>query len=173
MKSQMKKLYTYGGCIKKNPSIIGGTWAYCLVDANENLLYEDSGVLTPSKVGGPVTNNQTELYAVIRGLQTIQRDMIVHILSDSEITLGRIFKSYSMENIPDWMIEQLDDEKSRLYLFKDFKHTLLSGHPTKSQLETGIGKRGHPTSKWNKRADYLCRLAGDEYLKWDATWILS
>lgn len=172
MKSQMKKLYTDGGVIRKNPSVIGGTWAYCLVDADDNLLYEDSGILATKFTGGKVTNNQTELLAVIKGLQTIQRDMVIHVLSDSEITLGRVFSGYSMENIPDWMAEQLDEERKRLTQFKKFKHTLLSGHPTKSQLEMGIGKRGHPTSIWNKRVDDLCRLAGENYMGWEATWIL-
>lgn len=157
-------LYTDGGVIKSNPSPFGGTWAYCLVGYRGNHLYEDCDYILANKLPSKrITNNQMELLAVIRGLQTIQRDMVIHICSDSEITLGRVFKNYSMENIPDWMIEQLDDEKKRLHNFKKFKYTLLSGHPTKAQLETGIGRRGHPVSYWNKHVDELCRKAAQDY----------
>ena len=167
MKIGSKKncLYTDGGVIQKNPSSIGGTWAYCMVKWDGTLLYEDYDVVRPSKFSaGVVTNNQTELLAVIRGLQTVHRDQVIHIYSDSEITLGRLFKGYAMENIPAWMVEELDAEIKRLHLFRKFKYTLLSGHPTKAQLETGIGKRGHPVSEWNKRADTLCNRVAQEHL---------
>lgn len=160
------RLYTDGGVIQKNPSTIGGTWAYCLVTSKGNMLYEDYDVERPERFNNKlVTNNQMELLAVIRGLQTIQRDMIIHVCSDSEITLGRVFKNYSMENIPDWMVNELDTEKRRLNQFKHFRCTLLSGHPTKSQLQAGVGRNGHLVSYWNKHVDELCKLASERYLE--------
>lgn len=162
---RVNRLYTDGGVIQKNPSPIGGTWAYCLVTIKGNLMYEDYDVERADRFNGKlVTNNQMELLAVIRGLQTLRRDMVVHICSDSEITLGRLFHGYAMENIPEWMLEELAQERSRLTQFKNFKYTLLSGHPTKSQLITGTGRNSHPVSQWNQRADSLCKLAGKEYI---------
>lgn len=163
-KDRVNRLYADGGVVLKNPSPLGGTWAYCMVTADGRLLYEDYDVVRANKFpAGVVTNNQMELLAVIRGLQTLRREMVVHVCSDSEITLGRLFKGYAMENIPEWMVNELNIERGRLHQFKDFKYTLISGHPTKLQLETGIGKHGHPTSEWNMRADELCHMAAEEY----------
>lgn len=162
--SKVNFLYTDGGVIQKNPSPIGGTWAYCVVSPDGDLLYEDYDVVPAKKLGGMATNNQMELLAIIRGLQTITRDSIVHMCSDSQVSLQRVFLGASMSNIPDWMVDALEIEKSRLALFKKFKYTLLAGHPTKAQLVDGFGKNHHPVSKWNVWVDGLCHKAADEYM---------
>lgn len=160
----MRYLYADGGVILKNPSTIGGTWAWCLVE-NDEIIYSDSGFILPDELGTDnVTNNQTELLAVLNAMINLHDEEIVEIRSDSKITLGRLFKNYAFNNIPDWMITRLDAEKSRLTNFRQFKYILLDGHPTQAHIAKGIGKRGHMTSKWNVWCDKECGRQAAKYL---------
>lgn len=153
----MKYLYTDGGVVLKNPSTIGGTWAWCLVEDNK-VIRQDSGYITPKQMRSPtVTNNQTELLAVVYGLADLEYNIVVEVRSDSEITLGRVFKNYSFNNIPTWMILKLKGEKTRLTNFRKFTYELMDGHPTQAQIEKGIGKKGHVTSHWNAWCDEECK----------------
>jgi len=167
----MSILYADGGVIQKNPSEIGGTWAYIIVDDDdETILYRDSGVVTRAEVGVPVTNNQMEFLALVRGLlgHTSLSAHLTEVRSDSNISLGRLFKGWSITNIPQWMI---DEWKTALKHYDTkvwtnclmMKHTLLDGHPTKSQLANGFGKRGHPVSKFNVLCDRMCNEEAQEY----------
>lgn len=164
----MLKLYADGGVIQRNPSSIGGTWAWCLVNDDE-LIQSDSGVIIPTDVvtfpGNLVTNNQTELFAVIQGLSQLPDDAIVEVRSDSEVTLGRVFKMYAFNNIPFWMKSSLQIEKKRLKNFSKFTYELMDGHPTKAQVISGFGKRGHVTSKWNVLCDKMCNEAAERFLQ--------
>jgi ribonuclease HI len=150
-------LYTDGGVILKNPSTIGGTWAWCLVDENDEMVLAHSGYITPEQARtDTITNNQTELFAVLNGLCNLEDDEVVEIRSDSAITLGRIFNGFSFNNVPDWMYKRLQAEKKRLINFKKFTYELMDGHPTKEQVERGTGRKGHMTSKWNVWCDQEC-----------------
>ena len=146
-------LYTDGGCAGKNPSTIGGTWGWALVDHEDNLKKFDSGYVLPNLVGGDVTNNQMEYYAVLKGLEDLPNDSSVIVYSDSLITLGRMFQGWKNKNIPKEWIERLNTQKKRVNILA-YRH--LDGHPTKKQLEEGKGKRGNLVSKWNVMADKLC-----------------
>lgn len=160
----MKYLYTNGGVILKNPSTIGGTYAWCIVE-NGEIVDRGSGYITPESMYlDVVTNNQAELYAVLRGLAAICDNEIVEIRSDSEITLGRIFKNYSFNNIPEFMTCLLKAEKNRLKNFRQFKYTLMDGHPTQAQVDKGFGKQGHVTSKFNVWCDKECGRQAAKYL---------
>lgn len=161
----MKYLYADGGVILKNPSTIGGTWAWCLVD-NEKILKHGSGYIVPDTMEtSTVTNNQTELLAVLKGFGELVDDDVIELRSDSEITLGRVFKNYSFNNIPHWMISDLKYEKLRLKNFQQFRYTLMDGHPTQAQIDKGLGKRGHITSKWNVWCDKECGRQARLYLE--------
>lgn len=160
----MRKLYADGGVVAKNPSPIGGTWAWCLVQGDV-LLSRDGGFISIFDMGyDVVTNNQTELLAVIKGLEFLPDDLDqLEICSDSNITLGRIFKNFTFNNIPGWMERDLREHKKRLINFHKFTYTLIDGHPTVAQLESGFGKRGHPTSRWNVLADNMCNRIASKY----------
>lgn len=169
----MSILYADGGVIQKNPSEIGGTWAYVIVDDDdETVLYQDSGIVTADEAGTPVTNNQMEFLALIRGLSgnlTVSQTLR-EVRSDSKISLGRLFSGWSITNIPQWMI---DEWKAVLKHYDTkvwsnclmMKHTLLDGHPTDGQLEKGTGKRGHPVSKWNVMCDRMCNEEKENYFE--------
>ena len=161
----MLTLYTDGGVIRKNPSPIGGTYAWILLDGG-SVMDKGFGTISPDRMGTLfVTNNQTELYAVLKGLDAVYKDEVIKICSDSQITLGRLFEGYAFNNIPKWMKDDLVKEQNRLSRFFDFSYELLDGHPTKAQIKSGTGKRGHPTSEWNVWCDKKCNEAARIYLE--------
>jgi ribonuclease HI len=163
------QLYADGGVIDKNPSPIGGTWAWILVDSrNDQVLDRNYGVIIhtetiPMSEDGTVTNNQTELFALLQGLSKLPIDALVEVRSDSNVSLGRLFRGWQFSNIPWWMKTSLDMQISRLVNWNQFTYTLMDGHPTALQLRSGFGKRRNVTSKWNVACDALCHLAADEY----------
>lgn len=151
-------LYTDGGCIGRNPSSLGGTWAWCLVDENGKLLEHESGIVEPSNIGLlTVTNNLTELLAAVKGLSVMPAKWSGIIYTDSLVTLRRITKSQKFNGIPNWLRkETLDLRKNR-----QWKVILVGGHPSKADLIRGKRKKnGLIVSQWNVFCDKECnRLA--------------
>lgn len=145
----MIDLYTDGGVIIKNPSKIGGTYAWALVEPNrDRLLSFGSGIFTPKWMDKKeVTNNHTELVAALYGVREAKDRgiQITRWYSDSEVTLGRISKGWALKNVPEWMVCLLQD------------------------LRPGFGIQcihvdGHQGNQWNEFCDLLCQRAGEEYL---------
>lgn len=160
----MDELYCDGGVINVNPSPIGGTWAYRIV-CNGVVAAEQSGVITPAEAGTPnITNNFTEMLALVRGLQhlTVLPKWTGTIYSDSQITLGRAFMGWKWTGIPKWLYEEFGHAVKGLHNWERIRCVLLSGHPTKAQLQLGTGKGGRPVSIHNVACDRLC---GDEARK--------
>jgi len=140
-------LYTDGGVIFRNPSIYGGTYAFILVDEGQEV-YSKSGVWRPKNMGTPtVTNNQMELLAVLFGLEYAKSRnyRLSKIVSDSKITLGRLFQGWRLKNIPEWMIEMKESFSLRGV--------------------RGEFVRGHNGNKWNEMADQLCEQEAVRFLK--------
>lgn len=174
-------LFCDGGCIRKNPSPIGGSWAFVVVDSEGCLLREHSGVIDAKLlgVGGYCTNNVSELYALCYGILDLPAvwwtDAIVDIYSDSECTLGRIFLHQSLNGVPPWLVTMVRNVREHLKKLR-FTYTLVAGHPNRAELELGktIERRnkqgkitqigGVPVSKWNCFCDSLCTAAGEVYL---------
>lgn len=156
-------LYCDGGVIGSNPSSIGGTYAWLMV-GEDGQTRGKANVLTVEKNGGPVTNNQTEMLAVLRGLEHCPSDWTGTIYSDSAVTLGRIFSGWKWNNIPEWMHLLFREQRQRLTNWEHIKHVQLDGHPTRAQLVSGVGKRGNPVSEHNVWCDKACRWAGEEWL---------
>lgn len=162
--SSDQRLYTDGGVIKKNPSEIGGTWAARYVVCGE-VKKELSGTITPKAAGLPtITNNLTEMLALLRDLEMLPETFNGYILSDSQITLGRTFQGWKWSNIPNWMhaIYQVQRQRLRWNLITP---VLLAGHPTKEQLEKGIGKHGYPVSEHNVWCDKACGAEAEKFLQ--------
>jgi ribonuclease HI len=139
-------LYADGGVIGHNPSKIGGTWAFVIVDEKGKVLHKDAGVYVPEEMGtSTVTNNQTELVAILLGMQwaNARRIKIKTVFSDSQITLGRMFQGWSLKNIPDWMIDLKDS---------------LSVRGVRGQFI-----KGHNGDKFNEMCDRMCEQQANEY----------
>jgi ribonuclease HI len=156
-------LYCDGGVIGSNPSGIGGTYAWLMV-GEDGQTRGKANVLTVEKNGGPVTNNQTEMLALLRGLEHCPDDWVGCVYSDSAVTLGRIFLGWKWNNIPQFMHLLFQEQRRRLESWGRITHVQLDGHPTKAQLVSGVGKRGNPVSEHNVWCDHACTDAGAAYL---------
>jgi ribonuclease HI len=150
------QLYVDGGVIGHNPSALGGTWAARLLHEGE-IVWGISGTITPEDARvEKVTNNLTEMLALVKGLQCLPWDWRGTVFSDSQITLGRAFEGWKWKNIPPWLYGEFGNQAARLVHWSQIHYALLDGHPTKKQLEAGIGKRGGPVSIHNQWCDQAC-----------------
>ena len=155
-------LYCDGGCICKNPSPYGGTWAYVLTDERDEPLSEASGLILTEEIGFPVTNNLSEFIALVKALEAVPPLWAGRVCSDSNVTLGRFFKGWKITGIPEEWVRR--GEKARLRIdLERCRLVLIDGHPTGAHLSAGTGKRGHLVSRHNVRCDYLCRTRSIEY----------
>lgn len=152
-------LYADGGVIGVNPSPLGGTWAWCTVDADGARVRWDAGVLTPAAVGGAVTNNTTELLALVNGLEALPAGWVGAVYSDSWVSLQRVFLGAKLNNVPVWLVDRLQAIQ-RGGALAAMRYVLLDGHPTKAQLAAGVGKRGNPVSEHNVWCDLMCQQLG-------------
>jgi ribonuclease HI len=157
----MNALYVDGGVIGKNPSEIGGTWAARLV-VDGQVTRESSGVITPTEAELlAITNNLTEMLALVEGLEMLPFGWQGTIYSDSMVTLGRAFLGWKWHNVPLWLQREYWQARERLMHWDELTFVLLDGHPTKAQLAAGVGKRGHPVSEHNVWCDHACQQVGE------------
>lgn len=159
-------VYTDGGLIHANPSPIGGTWAACHVDADDQLVWSASGLIL-AEAGDPdlalVTNNQAEFRAMLAGLDALPDGWSGTVYADSAVTLARFSRpeTAGLKGIPlDWR-RRMALVLSRL---GRLGFVLLDGHPSRAQLAAGVGKRGNPVSRWNVYVDRLCTETARGYL---------
>jgi hypothetical protein len=153
-------VYADGGLIASNPSPIAGMWAFCHVDAENWRVHEESGVLVPQEVGGPVTNHHSEVLAMLFGLEALPDGWSGQACSDSKNALRLFFHEGSLRAIPDAWRPRVGAVLRRLGRIEPVH---LDGHPTRAQLAAGIGKRGNPVSEHNVRVDALCSQEGRRY----------
>ncbi len=166
MSEPINRLYVDGGVIQHNPSSQGGTWAFLLLNMNV-VEKAQSGMITPQQAGLPaITNNLTEMLAMLKGLAALPASWKGTVYSDSQVTLGRIFQGWKWTNIPRWMHLVFQAQTMRLAWWPGgFQYVLLDGHPTKAQLAAGIGKRGHPVSEYNVLCDQWCQGEAQKFLE--------
>lgn len=154
-------VYADGGVIRINPSPFGGTYAACHVATDGTHLWEASGVVLPVEVGGPVTNNQTEFYAALIGLEALmETDRKIALCSDSHVTLIRFTASAPCRNIPEDWVRRMDE----VILRNKILAIQLDGHPTQKHLASGFGSRGNRVSRHNVWCDLACAVAGRDYM---------
>jgi ribonuclease HI len=153
--------YCDGGLIGKNPSPIGGTWAFCLVERDQRTL-SMSGLLLPTDIGQPVTNNVTELYAAVRALAHLPDGWNGTVYTDSLITLRRLLhpRRAAMNGVPSPLVDELCEHSGRM---GTYQVVLLRGHPTKKELKVGFADRGGPVSVHNVHCDALCSQEAERY----------
>jgi ribonuclease HI len=161
------QLFTDGGIAGANTrgKVKAGTWACCLVKGVE-VLKTWSGVVLPEDYPDcEISNNVTELMALVQGLTLLPWDWRGTIWSDSKITLGRVFLGWHVTNIPGDLLNSLENQKARLVHWDQIHYGLVDGHPTQDQLSSGFGKRGHPVSKFNAMCDRACKRQSDVFLR--------
>lgn len=147
-------LYTDGGVVLRNPSAVGGTWAWTAVDANDERVYRAGGFVS-AKPGRLITNNHMEQIALVLALEAMPQGWSGTVCSDSKIALGRVFEGWAGRNLPNNVAKRTAFAVARLGVIQT---VLLQGHPTKLDLERGIGARsGRPVSKHNVWCDKECQ----------------
>jgi ribonuclease HI len=156
-------LYVDGGVIGSNPSTLGGTFACRLIMGGDVVVCEHSGSFAPSEGMCPVSNNHSELMAMLEGLKILPWNWRGTIWSDSKVTLLRTFCQGAMNNVPQWMVDSLCNQQARLVHWNQIFYGLLAGHPTKAHLQSGIGHNGHPCSKHNLWCDTQCGKEAQEF----------
>lgn len=165
------EIYADGGVIGKNPSALGGVWAWCHVVGGEKVR-QDSGLVRPEMFQAvTVTNNLTEFLSLLYAVESLEDDWNeLQICSDSSLTLSRFQDPWhaGMAGIP-------QDLQRRACLWKGstmvrelsarIGYTLLKGHPTKAELACGTAKDGRPVSHWNMWCDAECNRVKDTLFK--------
>jgi len=151
-----KYLFVDGGVVSRNPSTIGGTMAWRHI-VNRQVTAQGTAIITPADAELPaITNNLTEMLALVIGFEELPGDWIGTVCSDSQVTLGRAFMGWRWKNVPMWLVHRFQEQRARLVHYEQIKFILLDGHPTKAQLLSGVGKRGHPVSEHNVWCDEAC-----------------
>lgn len=152
------KIYSDGGCILKNPSVYGGTWA-CLAVKDEKIIWMKSGFITPADIFLPaVTNNYVELLAAVIGLLYVEDKADWY--TDSQVTLRRLTNSKSWAGIPGWLKGDAIHCRGKIN-----NAYLLGGHPTIEELKNGRSREGYPVSIFNKMCDLECTRLSKEYVE--------
>lgn len=187
------RVYADGGVLHKNPSPVGGTWAYVLLDGGGTVLEEAVGLVVPGLTGSHprppavdgvgvhvgawpgdvVTNNQTETLALVNAIAVLPDGWAGVLCTDSEVAHGRVLWGWNLtggHGLPPAVIQHLYRQRARLGRMTG---QLLAGHPSRAELRAGqkvkLNRRTNkmqpfPVSKWNVRCDTLCDLAADAYL---------
>lgn len=156
------RVFADGGLIGSNPCPEGGVYAFVHLQEGR-ILRETKGIVTAVMAGlTSVTNSYTELLAAVLALEAVPDEVVrVQLFTDNFATVCRLRNQRpAFVNIPSDLTQRTWAVRARV---KHLTVTLLDGHPTKKQLETGIGKRGNPVSKYNVLCDELCRQAKDLY----------
>jgi len=160
----MNAMYCDGGVISRNPSPIGGTFAYKILQDNQ-VIRQNGGVLVPDRETPLITNNITEMLALVRGLGDLPDDWFGTIYSDSQVTLGRVFLSWKWTNVPAWLRKEFAFNRGRMHNWEKITWVLLAGHPTRAQLLAGVGHHGYPVSEHNVWCDKECGRMAEAVLE--------
>jgi len=150
-----------------NPSLIGFTWAWLLLDPDDSELARDSGFwLCPIEVDGviwPAKSDMAEFWSVTAGLESLPDGFRAEILTDNLLTIKRMFWEWPTRSIPPSWVKRSALARQRLGRLWD---THLNGHPTKEQLARGTGHSGALVSVHNVTVDRLCNEA--KLAAWEA-----
>lgn len=145
-------LYADGGVILKNPSPVGGPWAWCGVDENNKRVIARVGFISNHENGKPVTNNLTETIAILQAIEAMEQGWSGVIYSDSQIAVNRVM-SWGENGVPYSMRGRLMAAKARL---GRLRCVLVKGHPTRKELSVGRSSSGALVSEHNVWCDLAC-----------------
>lgn len=167
------RLYTDGGVAGKNPSPVGGSWAAIFAGGflgDQHITI--SGAVVPSDLGATyqvVTNNNTELIAIVRGLKHMvgftketrfETRKPIHVYTDSRIAQGWMTGEYSTRMVPASVLKEMEEVAwllSRIEVRVEYH--LLAGHPTRQEIADGFKMKNgtkYPVAKENTDCDSEC-----------------
>lgn len=157
------KIYTDGGCrgnSTRNMNNIGA-YAYIVLDS------KDSTIETKSEAFNNTTNNQMELLAVIKALESI-KDIYnhnIHIYSDSKYVCDAInskwIDSWLKNN---WINSKKEPVKNKeLWIMLINLLNYLSSNNSNNIAFNWV--KGHNNNKFNEHCDLLANSTMDDHLK--------
>ena len=175
-------IYGDGGLIGRNPSRVGGTYAWCRVNGKGERVHGASGVILSTLEGErrllrpgdfvldiPVTNNISEFLALLLALESLPDNWSGSVYSDSRVTLERLFKSASLANLP---LEWIDRGATARRRLGTLVPVLLKGHPSQEDLARGYrvvqtdrGPERRRVSPHNHWCDERCSEQARDYLR--------
>lgn len=159
---KLTRLFTDGGVIKSNPSEYGGTWAWCLVQDDDIKVEVGSGIILPEEMGvRAVTNNMSELYAAIMGLEAMVEGWCGTLYTDSKVTMYRLMNSDSFKGIPTKLVGRC----LKLRRNRKWKIAHIGGHPNRKALQEGVDSRGLEVSPHNVWCDKECKRVAQKYME--------
>lgn len=160
--ANVARIYSDGGVMGPNPSERGGTWAFCYVDHADNMIQGWGGVVLPGEIGmGAVTNNLTELLALLLAIEPLPEGWSGGLFTDSLVTLRRFTEGCTAySGIPDFLKDRVKLARDRL---GSHTITLLGGHPSQADLARGHRSDGYPVSKHNRYCDRRCNQARADF----------
>lgn len=153
--------YADGGVIGASRSNLGGSWAWCHVNAAGQRIRQEAGLLIPKGRVTTITNNYSEYVAMVRCMEALPKGWIGNLFTDSNITIGRLASGWATNGLPDLLVRRGQRALARL---GGVNFHLLDGHPTREQLATGTGKRGHAVSEHNVWCDAECVRRMQQYM---------
>jgi ribonuclease HI len=164
--SRVTALYSDGSVVKSNPSPIGGSWAWCAVDADNQRIIEQSGFLAPSARMNRITNNHTEFVAALAALAAMPDGWSGDLVVDSQVTMHRITTirhsaAAPIPNLPDAWVKRAAAVLNRLGTVALF---VCAGHPSATDLAAGITPNGIRVSPHNVWCDKECTRRNTEAL---------
>lgn len=183
----MKGLYVDGGLMSSNPSVVGGTYAAILLSKKQKEKRFTSGIILPEWISREtVTNNASEMKAMIAGLSLLPDNWKGIIYTDSKVTRSRVIRRYDVDarwEMRGWMNTPINyfmeflEHRKRLRNWYQFTWVLLAGHPNRKELPKGeshgmsysIGRKPRrtplPVSVWNVWCDLKCNFEKDNYFR--------
>jgi hypothetical protein len=146
-------IYCDGGVFKKNPSPVGGGWAYCAVIGNgkRGQVSKTDGDriiirgIVPIDVCDPakgVTSQNAETYAMMKALHLLS--MVDHraypkvvVVSDSMTALGWAFLDWSTKSMPQPLRDMFEEARDRVKSIDNLHFLHVEGHPGPRFMKKG------------------------------------
>ena len=156
-------VYTDGGNIGKNPSEIGGTWAWVGIDRDGNRVIERSGVLLVDpkvvEISRWVSNNHAEFWAVCKALAALPDGWSGTLFTDSSVIQTRFRNAWMHTKKGKKFGGRVYAENTpRLWMQWFWKHLARLG-----EMQVVLVP-GHEGVEHNERCDTLCNR---ERLAWE------
>jgi ribonuclease HI len=156
----VSRLYADGGVIHSNPSEIGGMWAFRAVTENGVVILEHGGVV-PATSQRRITNNQTEVIALVLALEAMPEGWSGKVYSDSQFALGVMFEELRWRTAPPNVLQRAEAAVARAGQITAIH---LKGHPTQAELAKGFARCGTPVSVHQVWCDKKCTELGRSYV---------
>lgn len=136
-------VYADGGVLNRNPSEVGGTWAFCLVNAIGGRVFGQAGHVAAEEVAPLpwVSNNLTEVVALLLALENLPDGWAGAAFSDSKNAIRAHMAAADLDPrkpgyLPDELWGRMVAARQRLGAIR---WTLLGGHPRNTSWRPATG----------------------------------